>query len=152
LPRRTSQRPLIPSAGRELHATSLTPRAPRRRQASHDEDNWVSLHGDYRALLLRPQHLHWRYHEPAPGAAPAPAGSAGAPATTRAAAAAAAAPDPAADAPAAPADGSAAPEGGGDVTMQFDLPPGAYATMALREVMRMTPAPSLGHIRFTDEE
>ena len=59
---------------------------------------------------------------------------------------------PLADAPAAPADGSAAPEGGGDVTMQFDLPPGAYATMALREVMRMTPAPSLGHIRFTDEE
>ena len=38
------------------------------------------------------------------------------------------------------------------MTVQFDLPPGSYATMALREVMRSTPAPSPGHVRFGDAE
>lgn len=38
-----------------------------------------------------------------------------------------------------------------DVAVRFDLPPGAYATMALREVMKERPAPSrLGHIRFDE--
>ena len=50
------------------------------------------------------------------------------------------------------ASGEASGETRGDVTVQFDLPPGAYATMALREVMRATPAPSPGHVRFGDAE
>lgn len=37
-----------------------------------------------------------------------------------------------------------------DVRLVFDLPPGSYATMALREVMKPMPPPArLGHVRFT---
>ena len=37
-----------------------------------------------------------------------------------------------------------------DVQVQFDLPPGAYATMALREIQRETPpATKARHIRFS---
>ena len=36
-----------------------------------------------------------------------------------------------------------------DVELQFDLPPGAYATMALREAIKeRPPASTLRHIRF----
>ena len=36
------------------------------------------------------------------------------------------------------------------VTVQFDLPPGAYATMALREATKeRPPAARLAHIRFS---
>ena len=101
-------------------------------------------------MLLRPQHLSWWHHPPdnTPDAPPAPASH-----TAHAAAAVAA--TSAAAAAAAPASATVAASHGeahGDVTVQFDLPPGSYATMALREVMRSTPAPSPGHVRFGDAE
>ena len=86
-------------------------------------ENWLELNGDYRALLLRPKKMRWAFLSKG--------GEGGS------------------DPPEA--------EGGSDdgehVRIQFDLPPGAYATMALREAMRTNPAPSrAGHIRFDDGE
>ena len=102
------------------------------------------MRGDYRAMLLRPQHLSWWHHPPdaAADAAPPAHADAAAAGTTAASSAAAS----------GEASGDACGEARGDVTVQFDLPPGAYATMALREVMRATPAPSPGHVRFGDAE
>lgn len=49
--------------------------------------------------------------------------------------------------PADDADDAAA----SDVALRFDLPPGAYATMCLREAIKATPpAPRGGHVRFED--
>ena len=87
-------------------------------------------------MLLRPQHLSWWHHPPDAAADAAPPAHADAAAADTTAASSAA----------------ASGEACGDVTVQFDLPPGAYATMALREVMRVTPAPSPGHVRFGDAE
>lgn len=98
-------------------------------------------------MLLRPQHLSWWHHPPDTASDAVPPAHAAA--VTAAAAATAAA---AVAASSAPASGEACGEARGDVTVQFDLPPGAYATMALREVMRATPAPSPGHVRFGDAE
>lgn len=95
-------------------------------------------------MLLRPQHLSWWHHPPDTAADAAPPAHAAAAANATAAASSAAA--------SGEVSGDACGETCGDVTVQFDLPPGAYATMALREVMRATPAPSPGHVRFGDAE
>ena len=100
-------------------------------------------------MLLRPQHLSWWHHPPDTASDAAPPAHAAA-VTAAAAAAAAAAAMAAASSP--PESGEACGEARGDVTVQFDPPPGAYATMALREVMRATPAPSPGHVRFGDAD
>ena len=94
-------------------------------------------------MLLRPQHLSWWHHPPDAAADEPPAHADAAAARTTAASSAGASGE---------ASGDASGEARGDVTVQFDLPPGAYATMALREVMRATPAPSPGHVRFGDAE
>ena len=88
--------------------------------------------------------------EPAEGTAAAGGGTAAA--GGGAAAASVADGDPTAGSGlAAVSDVAGATQGTLDVTVRFDLPPGAYATMALREVMKLHPAPSrLGHIRFED--
>ena len=101
------------------------------------------MRGDYRAMLLRPQHLSWWHHPPDAAADEPPAHADAAAAGTTGASSVAASGE---------ASGDACGEARGDVTVQFDLPPGAYATMALREVMRATPAPSPGHVRFGDAE
>ena len=56
------------------------------------------------------------------------------------------------DAPQQPHAGCGTSSGGDgetSVALQFDLPPGAYATVALREVSKeRAPASRCGHIRF----
>jgi tRNA(Glu) U13 pseudouridine synthase TruD len=94
-------------------------------------------------MLLRPQHLSWWHHPPDAAADAAPPAHADAAAAKAAASSATTSGE---------VSGDACGETRGDVTVQFDLPPGAYATMALREVMRATPAPSPGHVRFEDAE
>lgn len=96
-------------------------------EAAEEEGwNWLELEGDYRPLLLRPRQMTWEV------------------------------------APAVPlrdvsehrrtlAEAIRTGTGGGafDVSLRFDLPPGAYATIALREVQKSNPPPSRqSHIRF----
>ena len=97
------------------------------KEKQEEGSNWFELQGDYRALLLRPRGIKWRTHLPPGGT------EAGADAEVKAAAA---------------ADAVAVEET--DVELQLDLPPGAYATMALREVSKeRPPASRQRHIRFS---
>lgn len=87
-----------------------------------EDSNWMRLQGDYRALLLRPRNMSWHMLQPT---------------TPRSRCDSETHTEPGPDAPAT------------DVALQFDLPPGAYATMALREVIKEHPPPSRqAHIRF----
>ena len=101
--------------------------------------NWLTLQGDYRPLILRPRNMTWKVCElsddsPLEGRAHAKG---------QASAAAAASLLPQGEG----ADGCEGGQRG--VLVQFDLPPGAYATMALREVQKPTRPPSRqAHIRF----
>ena len=82
------------------------------------------LPGDYRALLLKPRKMTWRFVDDLVNeASPEVEG----------------------------ADDCAAPvqQDSTSVEVQFDLPPGAYATMALREASKeRLPASRQAHIRF----
>ena len=84
------------------------------------DDNWFSLQGDYRHLLQRPKRMRWEILEEEVSAHEAE----GRP--------------------------QASVRSHLDVAVQFDLGPGAYATMALREVMdpRSSHARPPHHIRF----
>ena len=141
--------------------------------AAEEEEaaNWFILPGDSRALLLRPRKMSWAVvrtddegsssdaegGEHRPRCRPAVVHArhrsrnrkAG---VVPAAAATSAADDTACDpASAGPATSTATePHAGSEsVRVEFDLPPGAYATMALREVSKhQRPASRLTHIRF----
>ena len=128
----------------------LDPEAPaiERSASREDDDNWMLLQGDYRQLLLRPLNMTWQL---LPNAKQSPQDQ-----------------PPASPLPHGPHSGLCSNGSGSavvevdhsaktaalaetiDVAVQFDLPAGAYATMALREAMQPRPLPSrrLGHIRF----
>lgn len=92
-------------------------------EEEEEASNWFVLPGDYRALLLKPRHLSWQVLE---GRSP---------------------PDARAEAARDEAEGAARAET--SVRLEFDLPPGAYATMALREASKARrPASRMTHIRF----
>jgi tRNA(Glu) U13 pseudouridine synthase TruD len=120
-----------------------------------DVDNWFELQGDYRPLLLRPQNMSWEVVRDALQGSRVPEGAHGADAGS---------PPPRehdafpceARTPTRDAGDSARDEPHGipasctaDVLVRFDLLPGAYATMALREIQKPTPPPTRTmHIRF----
>jgi tRNA pseudouridine13 synthase len=92
--------------------------------SSSDSWSWFELNGDYRPLLLRPRRMTWQVKD---------AVSLNEISEFKNLSLVTA--------------GSAL--GAHDVFLQFDLPPGAYATIALREVQKENPAPTRKtHIRF----
>ncbi|KAL1527772.1 hypothetical protein AB1Y20_009157 [Prymnesium parvum] len=99
-----------------------------------DDENWLVLQGDYRRLIIRPSNLSWEV---------VPSTEIGHEQSDDLSGSHRVFPTPERD---------VAPEQSLlDVLVRFDLPPGAYATMGLREVMKLRPPPShLGHIRFEE--
>ena len=123
-----------------------------RSASRHDDDNWMVLQGDYRHLLLRPDGMRWKVLSPL--STDSMADGAGDVASCRTAAdCAASAQTTSSPSPdGRPKDEREPPTDSLEVAVRFDLPPGAYATMALREAMKLHPPPSrLGHIRFESE-
>ena len=94
--------------------------------ASSDEgDSTLELQGDYRALLLRPKAMSWEFLQSCQKKCKGT--------------------------PDVQTQNISGNTHSRDLSIQFDLPPGAYATMALREVSKLQPPPSRsGHIRFLE--
>ena len=109
--------------------------------SSCDAGNWMPLKGDYRSLLVRPVNMHWRFER-----GDALTTGAGEVANGELVG------ERAACQQSNTAGGIDDCARAADVAVEFDLPPGAYATMALREAMQMRPpTTSCGHIRFLED-
>ena len=92
--------------------------------SSSDSWSWFELNGDYRPLLLRPRRMTWQVMD-------------------------AVSLDEISEFKNLSSVTAGSALGMHDVFLQFDLPPGAYATIALREVQKENPAPTRKtHIRF----
>ena len=118
-----------------LDFDGIDPHAPALECGAHEDPTksaWLELQGDYRSLILRPRRMTWE--------------------VVRTPVAESSAHDPGM-AEAAPPELEPAPGTATlpplDVLAEFDLPAGAYATQALREVQKLhRPASRQSHIRF----